>query len=298
MSSSSGRAYAAAHFTFELDGADAVGLFRSIEGGGMRADVATYQVGGSPLRWRQLGKRKFEDVKVQVGMALSQPFARWVADFLAGRGARKNGAIVAADFSHAERARRELAGAMITELGFPKLDAADHAAAYLTVGLAVEAIAFSPGDATRKLPPPSGVDAQKRWTASSFRFRVDGLESACARVARVDAFTVKQAVVEYHAGGALAPFKMPGIVEFPNLAFYVPEPDAQPFADALASRRAPLNGALECFDAAGRTLFELGYRGAAIVGVVPERCDASSEDIKLVKVELCTEAMEFRYPRS
>jgi phage tail-like protein len=297
MISASGRSYAAAHFTLELDGVDAVGLFRSIEGGGLRADVATYQVGGSPLRWRQLGKPKHDDVKLQVGMALSQPFARWIADFLAGRGTRRTGAIVAADFSHVERARRELAGAMIAELGFPKLDAADHAAACLTVGLAVEAIAFAPGDGARKLPPPRGLDAQKQWTASRFRFRVDGLEAACARVARVDGFTVKQAVVEHHAGGALAAMKAAGVVEFPNLAFYVPEPDAQPFADALVARRAPLTGALECFDPAGRTLFELGYRGAAIVGVVPERCDASSEDIKLVKVELCTEAMEFRYPR-
>jgi len=296
MTSSSGRPYAAAHFTLELDGADAVGLFRSIEGGGMRADVATYQTGGSPLRARQLGKPKYDDLKLQVGMALSQPFARWIADFLAGRGPRRTGAIVAADFSHAERARRELTGAVITELTFPKLDASDHAGASLGIGIAVEAIAMAPGDPTRKLPPPNGLDAQKRWTASRFRFRVDGLESACARVARIDGFTVKQAMVEHHVGGALAPIKVPGAVEFPNLACYVPEPDAQPFADALASRRAPLTGALECFDAAGRTLFELGYRGAAVVGVVPERCDASSEDIKLVKVELCTEAMEFRYP--
>jgi hypothetical protein len=75
MSSSQGnRAYAAAHFALELDGKDSVGLFRSIEGGGVRADVMTYQNGGTYDRWRQLGKPKFEDIKLQVGMSMSQPF--------------------------------------------------------------------------------------------------------------------------------------------------------------------------------------------------------------------------------
>ena len=69
------RTYAAAHFGLELDGFDQVGLFRSIEGGGVKTDVMTYQHGGNYDRWRQLGKPKFEDIKLQVGMAMSQPFS-------------------------------------------------------------------------------------------------------------------------------------------------------------------------------------------------------------------------------
>src|SRR5678815_1158775 len=37
--------YAAAHFALELDGQDSVGMFRSIEGGGIKAEVLTYQHG-------------------------------------------------------------------------------------------------------------------------------------------------------------------------------------------------------------------------------------------------------------
>ena len=88
MVSGPGRSYAAAHFALELDGGEPVGLFRSIEGGGVRADVATYQGGGNHERWRQLGKPKFEDLKLQVGMAMSAPFYTWIASFFAGRAVR------------------------------------------------------------------------------------------------------------------------------------------------------------------------------------------------------------------
>src|SRR5664279_1047379 len=105
-SSNPNRSYAAAHFALELDGKDAVGLFRSIEGGGVRADVMTYQMGPNYDRWRQLGKPKFEDIKLQVGMAMSGPFYTWIAQFFAGQPDRKNGAIIAADFFYKERAPR------------------------------------------------------------------------------------------------------------------------------------------------------------------------------------------------
>ena len=49
------RAYAAAHFALELHGIDQeLGLFRSIEGGSVKAEVLTYQCGPIYDRWRQL----------------------------------------------------------------------------------------------------------------------------------------------------------------------------------------------------------------------------------------------------
>src|SRR6185503_3493972 len=71
-SSISPRAYAAAHFALELHGIDKLGVFRSVEGGSIKCDVMTYQHGGNYDRWRQLGKAKFEDIKLQFGMAMSQ----------------------------------------------------------------------------------------------------------------------------------------------------------------------------------------------------------------------------------
>lgn len=294
------RSYAAAHFGLELDGSDSVGLFRSVEGGSIKADVMTYQNGGNYLRMRQLGKPKFEDIKVQVGMAMSQPFYAWIENFFAGNAVRKTGAIVAADFYYNERARREFDGAMIKELTFPKLDGSDKNAAYMSVGIAVETIKFMPGKA-QKLPQPTGFDAQKLWTACNFSFRVDGFETACKRVTKVDSFTVKQNVIEYHSGGQRAPIKTPSGVEFPTLSFYLPEADAAPFEAHVKERvvngtvPGKLHGQLQTFDNERRALFTVEFTGCDVIGVTPDRNDSSSEEIKQVKVELYTEGMKFTY---
>jgi hypothetical protein len=305
--SSPNRSYAAAHFALELDGREGIGLFRSIEGGGVRTDVMTYQANGGPKydRWRSLGKPKFEDFKLQVGMAMSRPFYEWIAHFFEGTQTRKTGAVVAADFYYVERARRNFKEAMIKEITFPKLDGSDKGPAYMSVGIAVENIEFMKGSG-RKLAPPSGFDLQKLWTACNFRFSLSGFEGACRRVSKIDQFTVKQEILENHVGGQLAPTKTPSAIDFPNIVFYVPESDAQPFFDhytnrnqiaVKASGRAPskLHGTLTTFDNSGVDLFTLTFTGADILGVAPDRSDSSSEEIKQVKVEIYTERMHFEY---
>src|SRR5829696_5867330 len=143
------RAYAAAHFALELDGKKDVGLFRSIEGGGVKADVMTYQHAANKEhgyeRWQILGKPKFEDLKLQVGMSMSAPFYEWMRDFFQGTATRKSGAILAADFYYKERARRTFREALVKDITFPKLDATDKNAAYMNVGIAVEDMTFAKG---------------------------------------------------------------------------------------------------------------------------------------------------------
>src|ERR1700733_636315 len=214
------RSYAAAHFALELDGKTDGGLFRSIEGGSVKLDVMTYQQGGNYYHARQLGKPKFEDIKLQVGMSMSALFFAWIQDFFVGKANRKNGAVVAADFYYNERARREFTNAMIKELTFPKLDGSDKNAAYLSISLAVESLAFVAGRAGVKLDRPSGFDSQKLWTACDFDFVLSGFN--CDRVSKIDSFTVKQTIIEYHMGGQLSPTKTPSQIDFPNLGFYIP----------------------------------------------------------------------------
>ncbi len=302
--STDNRSYAAAHFGLELDGSQSIGVFRSIEGGGVRTEVMTYQHGGGLDRWRQLGKPKFEDIKLQVGMAMSKPFYDWIKNFFDGVPKRKTGAIIAADFYYKERARREFKEAMIKELTFPKLEGQDKNPAYMTVGIAVEDIIFKKGSGA-KLPAPA-MNPQKLWTSCNFKFELAGFDSAVRRCAKIDSFTIKQELAEYHMGGQLSPIKTPTPIEFPNITFYVPEIDAQPLFDAgtnkntLATRQkssaaSSLHGSITTLDNQGRELFRVQFTGADIVSVTPEKSDSSSEEQKLVKVELYTEAMEFEY---
>jgi len=64
----------------------------------------TYQHGANYDRWRQLGKPKFEDIKIQVGMSMTKPFFMWVTEFFDGKARVRTGAIIAAT-STTRRAR-------------------------------------------------------------------------------------------------------------------------------------------------------------------------------------------------
>lgn len=299
MSDMSTRGYAAAHFAFELDDNKDIGFVKAIEGGGIKADVMTYQSGLHYDRWRQVGKPKFEDIKLSVGMDMSKPFYQWIESFFTGKPDRRSGALVAADFHYKERARREFSEALIKELTFPKLDASDKNAALMNVTLAVEHIEYKPGNG--KVRVPTAYSREKVWTPSRFRFRIDSLERACERVTKIDSFTIKQNIIEYHSGLQRAPIKMPSQIEFPQLSFYVPEVDAAPFFERFKARGVGgqvgnnLTGALVSCDPEGKDLFTLTFTGADIISLQPDKSDASSEDIKLVKVDLYTESMKFEY---
>jgi phage tail-like protein len=295
-------AYSAAHFALELSGRpDELGMFRSIEGGGIKADVMTYQLGGTYERWRQLGKPKFEDIKLQVGMAMSEPFYKWIAEFFEGNAVRKDGAVVAADFSYKARARREFKEAMISELVFPKLDGADKNTAFMNVTMSVEDIQFKPGD-NHEIQQNTGDETQKAWKCCNFTFSLDDFD-CCKRVTKVDSFTVKQSVLEYHAGGRRSPSKTPSAIDWPQISFYLPEVDALPLIDHFKLRGVDgdvpglkrLHGTIDTFDNAQKTHFNMQFLNADIVAITPDKADASSEEMKMVKVDLYVESMKFKY---
>src|SRR5690606_24928703 len=81
-----------------------------------------------------------------------------------------------------------------------------------------------------------GFNSQKHWSANNFDLTIKGLEQACKRVTKIDSFTVKQKIIEHHVGGQKAAIKVPSVVDFPNLTFYVPEADAMPFMEHMQRR--------------------------------------------------------------
>jgi phage tail-like protein len=297
------RAYAAAHFAFELDGVSKLGQFRSIEGGGLKADVMTYQNGGTYDRWRQMGKPKFDDIKLQVGMAMSAPFYAWIEEFFAGKASRKNGSIIAADFYYKERARRQFTDAMIKELTFPALNGSDKNTAYMGVSLSVEDIKFLKGSEAQVLQS-GGMEEQKAWKACNFTFKIDGFEAATRRVTKVESFTIKQNILEYASGGRRTVAKAPSAIDFPQVSFTIPMADADPLFEHVRKRAVDgqvpgrLHGALETFDNAQTTRFMLEFFNADIINVQPDKADASTDEINQVKVELYVEKMSFTYQGS
>ncbi|MGN6110976.1 MAG: phage tail protein, partial [Kofleriaceae bacterium] len=164
----------------------------------------------------------------------------------------------------------------------------------------VEDMVFKKGEG-RRLPQPQGFNKQKLWTACNFRFRLDGFEQACRRVSKVESFTVKQKIIEYHMGGSRSPLKTPSQIDFPQISFYVPEADAEPFMKHFTKRAVKgevpgrLNGMIQTLDNQDSNLFTLTFKGADIVSIVPDKSEAQSEEIKQVKIDIYIESMEFEY---
>jgi hypothetical protein len=309
-SNNQNRAYSAAHFGMTLDQIDEVGLFRSLEGGGVKVDMLSYQVGGDYRVMKQPGKPKFEDFKLQCGMAMGRAFYNWMTDFFVGRGTARSGSLIAADFHYQVRARRNFSGALITEVAMPKLDANDKGPANLTVTIAPELMEFVKPDPGEKLRLPQRTLEQKLWTASNFELQLNGrFETVCANVSKIDGFSVKQKVIDYHAGGQRHPVKSPGRVEWPAINFYVPEAFAGELVDFAYARGvkgwkatedetgagAHLMGSIIMYANDRTPVFEVEFSGGEISNVAVDKSDAGSEEIKQVKFEMQLQSLAFKH---
>jgi hypothetical protein len=119
---------------------------------------------------------------------------------------------------------------------------------------------------------------------------------------KVDSFSIRQQIHEYRSGEFKDPLRVPGRIEMPNVAFYIPESDAGPlvahFANTVvAGRRAPgrMTGHLTAHDNDGNVLCTIDLLGLEIASIGPDKSDATSQEIKQVRVEVATEAMKFHY---
>src|SRR6185503_17729233 len=133
--------YSSAHFALEIDGTK-VGTIRNVDGGGIKADVVTYQHGDGGDNWRQLGRTKYEDIKITSGLVAGEALWTWINKCMSGNPERRNGALLAADYEYKEKARREFTDGLIAKVGFPKFDAHDKNAANVTVTVACEKMTY------------------------------------------------------------------------------------------------------------------------------------------------------------
>lgn len=303
IGSNSNRAYSAAHFVLELDKHEVAGFIRSLEGGGVKADVLTYNMGSTPEQWRQLGKPKYDDIKMQVGMSMSKTFYDWISSFFAGKVVRKNGAILAGDFHYKERARREFENMLISEVTIPKFDASDRSPCYMGVTLVPEKVTFAAGAHT-DLSATVASTSQKLWTPNHFEFTIGEFGQCMSRTTKVESFTIKQQILEYRSGNQLDAVRVPSRVVFPNLTFYLPEADAKPLINHFSARvmrpgtpaaTPRITGAITATDGEGSPLCTISLFGIDIAALGPDKSESTSQDIKQVKVEITVERMDFKY---
>ncbi|MBI2766347.1 MAG: phage tail protein [Chloroflexi bacterium] len=213
-------------FQLDLDGL-AAGWLQDLDGGLPYGEVVEYQNGGETVVRKHVGGVKYEDFAIQVGPGMSPGFWQWLVDMAGGNAQRKSGEIQAADFNYRTVSTRQFRNALLKEVGFPALDAASKDAAYMAIDFAAEDIVVKPGDGTIA----GRAKKQKAFLASNFRLTIDGLEEACKKVNKIDAFVIKQQIISLSEGTDRLRLLEPGKLEIPNLAITLPESAAKPLQD-------------------------------------------------------------------
>jgi hypothetical protein len=235
---------------------------------------------------------------------MSRAFYEWIKDSYDKRFARKNGAIIAADYNFKQVSRLNWNNGLITEVGFPACDAASKDDAKMTVRIAPEYTRFMTGS-QGALPTLAAKQAiQKKWLPANFRLQLDGCPAACSRVNKIEALTVKQKVVENAAGGLRDYTKLSSYLELPDLVITTAEAESAELLQwhedfvirGNIQRLKERNGTLEFLAADMREiLFTLTFHGLGIFKLTPEKVEAGSENIRRVKAEMYCEDVGFAY---
>jgi T4-like virus tail tube protein gp19 len=180
---------------------------KAVEGGHTAGEVVR-EAGSAPYyQKKHIGNVKYEEVTLRIGLP-SPGVYDMLSKTLAGDNPRRTFWVSTLDASFVEIARRQFNDALITEIGFPALDASAREAAYVE-------LTFAPESAEDR--PASGkvvtLDASKQKTFLQSNFRLELKGVATARVAKVDAFTIRRTAVTGETGKDAEPGKL----EFPDL---------------------------------------------------------------------------------
>lgn len=297
------RPYVANRFCLELQHQVAGWLLTADGGLATTEAVEEHLAGGHPVR-KHAGNVKVDEITIQCGTSMSQPFYKWLTTSLNYEHERKEGAIITADYDFKEVARLDFHEALLTEIGLPGVDALSKDACKFTLKLSPEYTQTKYSNGTQSiLPTPAGSSMQqKRWMAANFKLMIDGMN--CKPVNKVEAITIKQTVIDNAIGERLIFQKEPAAIQFPNVIFTIPEIFADPWYqwyDEFVCRGNSTPdkekaGHLEYLASDCTTvLFILQFQNLGIVKFTPDKLDSSSDRIRYVKIEMYCEKMDFEY---
>lgn len=294
------RGYLAGRQALELDGSN-VGWVESAEGGAAMADVVEEKLGPDRIVHKHIAGVKYEDITVICGTGMSKALYDWISDTLRGTHARKNGALVTADYNYTAESRLTFQDGLIREVGFPALDASSKDAAALTVKIAPELTRreVTTGGVGNGGVGAKGAGQQKQWLCSNFRVRLDGLD--CSRVNRIEPLVATTVVVENPVGELRDYQKEPAHLDVPDLVVTLAESSAKDFytwhenfvIKGKSGEDNEKSGTLELLAPNVQdVLFTLSFSGVGIYKLGPQRAD-TGETIRRVTASMYCQEMRF-----
>lgn len=288
------RSYTAGRHALFLDG-EMAGWLQSVEGGQPAGESIAGKPGQYPIEAKHIAGVKYEDFTLSCGTGMSPRFYDWIKAATDSQYLRKSGQIVTCDENFKAVSALDFSNAIITEVGFPALDAASKDAAKMTIKIRPEwtRINARPGGSVSGM---TNTKAQKKWLPANFRLQIAGMD--CTRVNKIEAITVKQKVVE-NPVGARGYQKETANVEISKLVFTLPEAQAESFYKEAVGKRVPGNGKPGQLDYLTEdlreSLFTLNFTHLVVVSLTPDKTGAGNETIRRVKVEMDCARMQFSF---
>jgi len=290
-------ALGSANLALELEGKYACSV-RSVAGGNAFAELVMENLGPDSIQRKRPGQVRFEDILIEVPLGEdSKLLGGWVADFLTKSSTPINGAITYADFNMNETKRLDFFNAVLTEVAFPAADATEgKSAAFLTLRITPQSTRLA-GPSGKKVQGALG-SKQKAVIAGNFRFNVQGLESACTRIFKVQGIAAKRMKAVEAVGQQRLPEVRLGALDCSLISVFLPETDAGPFYawfdDTILKGKASgeRGGLLEWLDPTLKNVLasaQLG--GLGILRFAPEPVKVGMEKIGLVQVDLYCETI-------
>jgi hypothetical protein len=168
-------------YLLELDG-KLVGRLLAVDMPGIKAEVINRPAGGSFTKQNLLPV--VSDVKFRFGAGMSRTFYEWIENRIP---MPKTGAIVVVDARSNEVSRVEFLDAWVTAFVVPELDGGSKQDTSFVGAFRPQRVNYAKGGAKITLGPYAST-AQKQWSASNFKFGVDGLPSETSSVSKIGSF--------------------------------------------------------------------------------------------------------------
>jgi len=288
----SSRQFAAGHIALTLN-ETAAGFLSFADGGNAFSDVVNEKLGQDNVVRKHIGGVKYEDITITATTGMSKAFYDWISSSLTSKASKMSGAIDATDFNFKIRSEMSFFNALITEVGFPALDAASKDAAKMTIKFAPEStrISNTPGG-TLKSATNQKVT---KWLSSNFKLTLDGVDTS--HVTHIDAFALTFDVSLNSDGNPVG-----RNLNVPNMKVRVPVAGAQDFIkwhqdfviDGNSGQEQEKTGSIS-YLAPGLTteIFRLDIGNIGIFALDYDPLVEGTDSVRQVTVQLYAETMKF-----
>lgn len=291
-------AYPAGRFQLEIDGYS-TGYVKKFSGLNMIGDIVTNDLGPDNIQMKQLANIKWAPGKATIGIGMGKGIYNWIQAAFDKSYITTTGALIVADFNYHAQSRIDFSNALITSVSVPKLDGSSKESAYFDIEFEAEQVRWSKagGETISGAVGPK----QKAWLCSNFRVEIDGLP--CDRIASVDSFAWKCAVLPNPIGIFRESTKHPAKVTVPDLKLSVSNADFD--AWSKVAKKWFVDGQhMEQNHHTGRIVFldpnmkdelgEITLDGVGFKQFGQDDGEANMEKIKRFTCELYVEKMKFK----